>query len=163
MPVHAFDVYGTLLDVQSAAMRHADALGPRAARLAELWRAKQLEYTWVLNSLGRHEPFEVLTEQALDHSIELVGGVPSALRDQLLDAYGSLDAHGDARTGLALWKAARDTLVAFSNANPSMLRGALAISRLDDLIDHVGPSRVQACSSPTRGAMRSLTAGGRMG
>ena len=52
-PLHVFDAYGTLFDVNAAVMRHADALGGRAGRLAELWRTKQLEYSWVLSLIGR--------------------------------------------------------------------------------------------------------------
>ena len=48
-----FDAYGTLFDVHSAVARHAGAVGPDAARLSEIWRAKQLEYTWVLSLAGR--------------------------------------------------------------------------------------------------------------
>ena len=44
-----FDAYGTLFDVHSAVGRHAEAIGPEAGRLSEIWRAKQLEYTWVLS------------------------------------------------------------------------------------------------------------------
>ena len=44
--IYVFDAYGTLFDVHSAVARHRDAIGPQADRLSELWRAKQLEYTW---------------------------------------------------------------------------------------------------------------------
>src|SRR5215213_3180457 len=63
-----FDAYGTLFDVHSAVARHAAAVGPDAARLSEIWRTKQLEYSWVLSLAGRYEPFWTLTERALDHA-----------------------------------------------------------------------------------------------
>ena len=63
-----FDAYGTLFDVHAAVARHAAAVGPDAARLSEIWRAKQLEYSWVLSLAGRYEPFWTLTERALDHA-----------------------------------------------------------------------------------------------
>jgi len=43
-----FDAYGTLFDVNSASR---DALGSRWQPLADLWRTKQLQYTW-LRGLG---------------------------------------------------------------------------------------------------------------
>ncbi len=64
--VAVFDAYGTLFDVHSAVARHGEAIGPEAARLSEIWRAKQLEYSWVLSLAGRYEPFWTLTERALD-------------------------------------------------------------------------------------------------
>ena len=50
--VFAFDAYGTLFDVHAAVRRHAAALGPDAQRFSEMWRAKQLEYSWVRSLAG---------------------------------------------------------------------------------------------------------------
>ena len=56
MPVRAFvfDAYGTLFDVHAAIARHRAAAGLEADRLSELWRTKQLEYTWTLTLMGRY-------------------------------------------------------------------------------------------------------------
>ncbi len=64
-----FDAYGTLFDVHSAVMRHAAAVGPDARALSELWRAKQLEYSWVRSLIGRYRDFQALTEEALDFAL----------------------------------------------------------------------------------------------
>jgi len=53
----AFDAYGTLFDVNSAASQAKDDLGDRWQPLAELWRAKQLQYTWLRGLMGRHADF----------------------------------------------------------------------------------------------------------
>jgi HAD superfamily hydrolase (TIGR01493 family) len=52
--VFVFDAYGTLFDVHGAIARHRAATGPDADRLSEIWRAKQLEYTWTLTLAGRY-------------------------------------------------------------------------------------------------------------
>ena len=96
-----FDAYGTLFDVHAAVARHAAAVGPDAARLSEIWRAKQLEYSWVLSLAGRYEPFWTLTERALDHAFARCPAVDRALREPLLDAYRTLDAFPDAAATLA--------------------------------------------------------------
>ena len=72
MPVYVFDAYGTLFDVHAAVARHSDEIGPQAARLSELWRMKQLEYTWV-RSLAEapYIDFRELTAQALDTAAAL--------------------------------------------------------------------------------------------
>ena len=54
----AFDAYGTLFDVHSAVRSHGAQIGPDAARLSEVWREKQLEYSWVL-SLAEHRPVTI--------------------------------------------------------------------------------------------------------
>ena len=137
MRAHAFDAYGTLFDVHSAVARHAAAIGPQAERLSELWRSRQLEYTWVLNGIGAYEDFWTLTERALDTAIGLVGGVPPAIRASLLEAYADLVAYADVRPALERLKAAGDTTILFSNATPAMLRRALDSSGLAPLIDVV--------------------------
>ena len=65
-PCYVFDAYGTLFDVHSAVSRHAEKVGPDAARLSEIWRNKQLEYTWTRSGMARYRDFRKLTEDALD-------------------------------------------------------------------------------------------------
>jgi 2-haloacid dehalogenase len=60
-----FDAYGTLFDVHSAVMRAGQALGQEAQAVSDLWRQKQLEYTWVRTLMGRYESFWALTEESL--------------------------------------------------------------------------------------------------
>ena len=52
-----FDASGTLFDVASAGNRCRDALGNRLERFNALWREKQLQYTWLRASQGRHADF----------------------------------------------------------------------------------------------------------
>lgn len=138
-PVHAraFDAYGTLFDVHSAVARHAHTIGVQAERLSELWRSRQLEYTWVLNGIGAYEDFWTLTEWALDTAIALVGGVPDGMRPRLLDAYSDLAAYPDVAPTLSALREAGETVILFSNATPTMLARALAASGLSSLVDHL--------------------------
>jgi 2-haloacid dehalogenase len=98
MPVRAyiFDAYGTLFDVHAAIARHRDRAGPDADRISDLWRTKQLEYTWTLTAMSRYENFERLTERALDYALTRFGKNDATLRSDLLDAYRKLDAYADA-------------------------------------------------------------------
>src|SRR6187431_2240053 len=99
MPIRAFvfDAYGTLFDVHAAIARHRAAAGPEADRFSELWRAKQLEYAWMLSAAGRYVDFWTLTERALDYALARFPSVDRSLRAVLLDAYFKLDAFPDAR------------------------------------------------------------------
>ncbi|RUW31744.1 HAD-IA family hydrolase, partial [Mesorhizobium sp. M1E.F.Ca.ET.041.01.1.1] len=63
---YVFDAYGTLFDVHAAVRRHAGEIGPDGQLLSEIWRAKQLEYSWVRTLMGAYADFWQLTEQALD-------------------------------------------------------------------------------------------------
>ena len=91
IPAHAkaviFDAYGTLFDVHSAVGRHMAQVGPDAARFSEVWRTKQLEYSWVLSLAGRYEPFWTLTERALDYAFARFPDVDRSIRPLLLEAY----------------------------------------------------------------------------
>src|SRR4028119_2487 len=95
-----FDAYGTLFDVHSAVGRHMAQMGPDAARFSETWRTKQLEYSWVLSLAGRYEPFWTLTEQALDYAFVRFPDMDRSLRQQLLEAYRTLDAYPEVQATL---------------------------------------------------------------
>src|SRR5580692_8193691 len=94
--VYVFDAYGTLFDVHAAIGRHRAAAGPDSDRFSELWRTKQLEYSWTLTLAGRYLDFWSLTERALDYALARFPSVDRALRQKLLDAYLKLDAFPDA-------------------------------------------------------------------
>ena len=74
MPVTTcvFDAYGTLFDYNSAAAAHASALGDKAAPLSDMWRLKQLQYTWLRSLMGKHAAFWQVTGEALDYAMEAV-------------------------------------------------------------------------------------------
>ena len=92
-PIFVFDAYGTLFDVHSAVARHRERIGPQADRLSELWRTKQLEYTWTRSLMGGHRDFDLLTGDALDFAAARCGGISPAAREALLAAYETLDAY----------------------------------------------------------------------
>src|SRR6202163_139285 len=96
-PVFVFDAYGTLFDVHAAIGRHRAAVGPDADRLSELWRTKQLEYSWTLTLAGRYEKFWTLTERALDFALARFPAVDRALEPKLMDAYRTIHPFADSR------------------------------------------------------------------
>lgn len=132
-----FDAYGTLFDVNSAVARHAEAVGPDAARLSEIWRGKQLEYSWVLSLAGRYEPFWTLTERALDHALERCPSVDRSLRERLLDAFRHLDAYPEVPALLRRLRTEGMRTAILSNGEPGMLEDAVASAGLKDLLDAV--------------------------
>lgn len=102
-----FDAYGTLFDVHSV-VTLAEAIAPgQGAVLSQLWRTKQLEYTWLtslmLSASYRRDDFSMLTARALDYAAsQLLVPLTAADRQRLLDAYRSLSPFPDATDALAV-------------------------------------------------------------
>jgi 2-haloacid dehalogenase len=136
-PVFCFDAYGTLFDVHAAIGRHRAAAGTDADRLSEVWRTKQLEYTWTLTLAGRYEEFWTLTERALDFALARFPSVARALRPKLLDAYRILDAFPDAAAILHALKARGHRTAILSNGSPAMLAAAVDAAGLRGDLDAV--------------------------
>jgi 2-haloacid dehalogenase len=132
-----FDAYGTLFDVASAAERARGALGDRWQPLAELWRAKQLQYTWLRSLMGRHADFWHVTQDALDFALESLGIADAALRERLMSLYERLGAYSDARPALEQLRAAGLKLAILSNGAPRMLAAAAESAGLAPLLDAV--------------------------
>jgi 2-haloacid dehalogenase len=132
-----FDAYGTLFDVHAAIARHRAAAGPDADRFSEIWRTKQLEYSWTMTLAGHYADFWTLTERALDFAFDRVGSVDRALRPKLLDAYRRLDAFPDAREALNALRAQGVRVAILSNGSPAMLDAAVTASGIGELLDAV--------------------------
>ena len=134
---YVFDAYGTLFDVHAAIARHRGICGPDADRLSELWRTKQLEYSWTLTLAGRYEDFWTLTGRALDFALARLPSVPTQVRPQLLEAYFTLDAFPDSAPCLATLKARGARTAILSNGSPHMLKAAVSGAKLETLLDAV--------------------------
>jgi 2-haloacid dehalogenase len=132
-----FDAYGTLFDVHAAIGRHRAAAGPDADRFSEIWRSKQLEYTWTLTLAGRYLDFWTLTQRALDFAFTRFPSVDTALRQKLLDAYWTLQAFPDARAALRELKRRGIATAILSNGSPKMLTAAVDAAGIGDDLDAV--------------------------
>src|SRR5882757_5778813 len=135
--IFVFDAYGTLLDVHAAIGRCRAEAGPEADRLSDIWRTKQLEYSWTLTLAGHYVDFWTLTERALDYAFERVPSVDRALKTRLLDAYFKLDAFADALPALRALKAKGHKTAILSNGSPDMLKGAVDAAGLAGDLDAV--------------------------
>jgi 2-haloacid dehalogenase len=136
-PIFVFDAYGTLFDVHAAIAHFRWQVGPDADRLSEIWRTKQLEYTWTLTLAGHYVDFWTLTERALDFALERMPSVNNALKVQLLDAYFKLDAFPDARAALRALKVKGRKTSILSNGSPKMLKGAVEAAGIGGDLDAV--------------------------
>ncbi len=119
-----FDAYGTLFDVHSV-VEAGRAITGEPAALSNLWRAKQLEYTWLRSLMGRYEDFWTVTGDALDFACQRLSlQAGPAERARLLEAYLRLDPFPEVR---AVLERLRDLPCAIlSNGAPRMLEAAVA-------------------------------------
>lgn len=132
-----FDAYGTLFDFHAAVARCHAAAGPDAAAFSDLWRQKQIEYTWTHTLAGRYQEFWTLTERALDYCFECYPSVDRKLRGDLLNAYLKLDAYPDARMVLGELKARGERTAILTNGSPAMIAAAVEAAGLKSGLDAV--------------------------
>jgi len=125
-----FDAYGTLFDVHSV-MRRCEALFPgKHAQLSQLWRAKQLEYTWLRSLMRRYAPFSTVTREALAHACEALALELTAERmEALMAEYTMLSPFADVSGTFANMKGVKRAIL--SNGSPDMLEPLVAHSGLE--------------------------------
>jgi 2-haloacid dehalogenase len=132
---YVFDAYGTLFDVHSVIEAGREITSDPAA-LSLLWRAKQLEYTWLRSLMGRYEDFWSVTADALRHAVRRLGlPATEAQVAGLLDAYLTLACFPEVKDALARLEGRPRAIL--SNGSPRMLGAAVASSGLGPLLDHV--------------------------
>ena len=132
-----FDAYGTLLDVGAAAARCRDDLGDKAQPLGELWRAKQLQYTWLSSLMGKHRDFYDVTRMSLDFAMETLDIYDPPLSDKLMSLYEVLDAYPEVSPLLHILKDAGLKTAILSNGTPEMLDTAVQAAGIAEHLDRV--------------------------
>lgn len=132
-----FDAYGTLFDVSSVARGAQDALGERWQALSDLWRTKQLQYTWLRGLAGHHADFWQVTGDALDFAMTTLDMRDTALRDRLMNLYLSIAAYPEVPSMLAALQAKGIRRAILSNGSPAMLAAAVENSGIAPHINAV--------------------------
>jgi 2-haloacid dehalogenase len=131
----AFDLYGTLAEVASVG-RAAAGVTDDPAALVDLWRQKQLEYTWLRSLMGRYQDFWATTGDALDYALDRFGiDIDQPTRAELLNAWLAVRVYPEVPA--ALDALAPRGLAVLSNGNPEMLDACLATAGIRDRFDHV--------------------------
>ncbi|MBD3848730.1 haloacid dehalogenase type II [Bosea sp. SSUT16] len=138
MPIKAlvFDAYGTLFDVQSVAAATEAAFPGHGATITQIWRLKQLEYTWLRALMGRYEDFWTVTTESLDFTLKTLGltATPAFLAE-IAGAYDGLALYPEARA--ALQGLASYRLAIFSNGSPAMLKRLVAHAGIGEFLETV--------------------------
>lgn len=132
-----FDAYGTLFDFNSAAAGARDELGDDWQKLSDLWRLKQLQYTWLRGLGGHHAEFWQVTGDALDFALAQLKIDKPGLRARLMDLYLRLGAYPEVPAMLATLKARGFKLAILSNGSPAMLAAVVQNAGLEGVFDAV--------------------------
>lgn len=132
-----FDAYGTLFDYASAATRCSDVLGDKVAPLTNLWRDKQLQYTWLRSLQGHYVEFSQLTSEALEFALAAFHMSDPALHTRLMGLYRTLECFPEVPAMLATLKAAGLRTAILSNGSPPMLAATVAHCGLTHFFDAV--------------------------
>ncbi len=128
----AFDMYGTLVDPIRIWKRLESYVPDEdALRIAEVWRQKQLEYSFRLTVMEKYEDFEWVTRKALDYALAAAGRELDAdQKDALMAGYSDLERFADVEPGLERLKETGHTMVVFSNGAPHMLDALMDAAEL---------------------------------
>ncbi|KAB7613344.1 haloacid dehalogenase type II [Amylibacter sp. SFDW26] len=138
-----FDAYGTLFDVAAAARQAAsepnrEAFAKVWTKVANDWRLKQLQYTWLRAVMDAHADFWDVTQNGLDYALEASGlSGDTELRERLLALYWELDAYEEVPEMLTALKSAGYNTAILSNGSPKMLDGAVQSAGVGDVLDDV--------------------------
>src|ERR1700756_3674870 len=137
-PHHAlvFDAYGTLFDPFAVRTRAEELFPGNGAALSQLWRSKQLEYSWLRTLMGRYENFWKITEDALTfswHTLKLQ--CHEHQRKQLIQVYLALPAFPEVKP--ALEKLSHLPLSILSNGTPEMLAPLVAANNMAHFFEHI--------------------------
>jgi 2-haloacid dehalogenase len=131
-----FDAYGTLFDVYSVATLGEQLFPSKGKELSQLWRTKQIDYTWLRSLMSKYVDFSKVTQDGLDFACKQLNlECTPAQRDKLMEAYNHLTAFPDVRP--ALEGLAPLPLAILSNGSPAMLQAAVKSSGIESLLKHV--------------------------
>jgi 2-haloacid dehalogenase len=129
-----FDAYGTLYDVQTVSAITDKAFPGYGDYVTQVWRMKQLEYTWLRTMMGSYEDFWTVTRDALAYTLKTIGLVADQRHfDEIAEAYNNLEPYPDAKEALTALSDYR--LAILSNGSPGMLNALTRNSGLDSYLE----------------------------
>jgi 2-haloacid dehalogenase len=129
-----FDAYGTLYDVQSVADITEETFPGYGEMITQIWRIKQLEYSWLRSLMQRYRDFSVITRESLAYTLRILGlQYDIAAFERIMDKYLHLDLYPDAMVTLSAMKDRK--LAILSNGSTGMLNALVTNSGLDRVLD----------------------------
>jgi 2-haloacid dehalogenase len=129
-----FDAYGTLYDIQSVAAITDEAYPGYGEIITQIWRLKQLEYTWLRSLMRRYEDFSIITRESLTYTLRCLGlKSDPGVFERIMQKYVHLDLYPDAMATLAAIKDRQ--LAILSNGSTDMLNALVRNTGLHQILD----------------------------
>jgi 2-haloacid dehalogenase len=137
-----FDAYGTLYDIQSVASVTEQAFPGYGELITQIWRIKQLEYTWLRSLMRRYQDFSAVTRESLAYTLKALGlKYDVHVLERIMEKYLHLDLYPDAAAALAAMRGKK--LAILSNGSPAMLEALVRNSGLKlDATISVDPQQI---------------------
>ena len=135
--IYVFDAYGTLFDVDHACKEMAIQLGDNWEKLSSIWRQKQLEYSWLHNSMNEYDSFWKITKDSLEYAMNSLLMNSVKIKNELLDLYFKIGAFEEVEEVLKKIKKNKIKTAILSNGSYDMLNSAVKNSKFDELISEV--------------------------
>ena len=132
-----FDAYGTLFDVNAACRELSMEVGEKWQELSTLWRLRQVEYTWLRNSMNAYVDFWQITSDSLDYAMDTLNLNNKKLRENLLKLYLKLDTYREVKGVLEKLKEEGYKTGILSNGSRKMLDSAVKNANISRLLDEV--------------------------
>jgi len=124
-----FDAYGTLFNVHSVIRNSGVGIPGDLEALSQLWRRKQLEYTWLRSLMDRYEDFWHITEAALRAAVrQLSTQLTDRQVERLMQAYLAPAVFPEVVSALEGVNGL--PLAILSNGSPAMLDAAVCSNSL---------------------------------
>lgn len=141
----AFDGF-VIIDPRPVAMRAEELFPGQGARLMEVWRSRQFEYTWQRTLSRRYVDFWEVTQDALAYAAKATRlALTSDKRDQLMRTFLELKAWPDVAPALRSLKDRGIRMAFLANPTARMLDAVVGNSGLEGLLEeHLSTDRVQA-------------------
>ena len=135
--IYVFDAYGTLFDVDHACKEMAIQLGDNWNKLSSIWRQKQLEYSWLHNSMKNYVSFWQITKDSLEYAMNSLSINSVKIKNELIDLYFKIGAFEEVEEVLKKIKKNKTKTAILSNGSYDMLNSAVKNSNFDELISEV--------------------------
>ncbi|WP_404469324.1 haloacid dehalogenase type II [Sutcliffiella horikoshii] len=133
-----FDVYGTLFDVHSVKKKADKLFDGKGTEISEIWRRKQLEYSFLRQLMGNYETFSDVTKDSLKYALKQLS-IPFSNKEveSLLEQYTSLRAYDEVQNVLSTLKEKGKVLAVFSNGSRDMLEPLVEQAGMNEYFQHI--------------------------
>lgn len=142
----AFDVYGTLIDTKGVTTKLREFINDDAPAFANLWRTKQLEYSFRKGLMRDYENFSICIKQSLKFTCQYFKlTLTPDQENELLNSYKTLPAYDDAKSCLESLNNSEFKNYAFTNGTIEAVQSLLYVANIREyFIDIISVDEIKS-------------------